>query len=82
MEAYRHYEGQQSGLGVRFRAELQVAFALVLQFNEAGPVVHHQLRRMMLRRFPYAVYYQLTEQDVVVWACLHLRGHPRRWKGS
>jgi plasmid stabilization system protein ParE len=37
------------------------------------------IRRVQLLRFPYAVYYFLDEDRVVVIACAHGRQHPRRW---
>ncbi|MEN9509021.1 MAG: hypothetical protein RLZZ621_1584 [Gemmatimonadota bacterium] len=78
--AYNWYEDRQPGLGEQFRAELAVAFALVQHFSEAGPTVHRDLRRVLLRRFPYAIYYRLTDADVVVRGCLHLHSDPSRWR--
>jgi plasmid stabilization system protein ParE len=78
--AYNWYENQQPGLGEQFRTELHVAFALVPQFSEAGPAVHRDLRRLLVRRFPYALYYRLTDTDVVIRACLHLHSDPSRWQ--
>ncbi len=77
--AYDWYEEQQPGLGEQFRAELHVAFGLVQQFGEAGPAVHRDLRRLLVRRFPYALYYRLTDTDVVIRGCFHLRSSPHRW---
>ena len=78
--AYDHYEGQLPGLGEQFRAELNVAFALLQQFSEAGPAVHRDLRRLLVRRFPYALYYRVTETALVIRGCLHLHSGPRRWR--
>jgi len=78
--AYKWYEDQQPGLGEQFRAELHVAFALVQQFSEAGPAVHRDLRRLLVRRFPYALYYRVTETALVIRGCLHLHSDPRRWR--
>lgn len=78
--AYNWYEDQQPGLGEQFRAELSVAFALVQQFSEAGPAVHRDLRRLLVRRFPYAIYYRLTDADVIIRGCLHLHSDPSRWR--
>ena len=80
VDAYNWYEEQQPGLGEQFRAELNVAFALVQQFSEAGPAVHGDLRRLLVRRFPYAIYYRLTESDVIIRGCLHLHSSPSRWR--
>jgi plasmid stabilization system protein ParE len=47
---------------------------------EAMPVAYRGARRALLRRFPYAVYYSVTEGTVEVQAVLHTRRNPRRWK--
>lgn len=56
--AYDWYEAQRAGLGEEFLAELHIAFTLRTEFSDAGPAVHHDRRRMLLRRFPWAVYYR------------------------
>jgi plasmid stabilization system protein ParE len=36
---------------------------------------------MLLRRFPYGVFYRVIEGQVVVVACFHAKRHPRIWRG-
>jgi len=78
-DAYDWYEEQRTGLGEEFRSELNVAFALLSEFSEAGPTVHINVRRLLLRRFPYAVYYRVVGAVIEVRACLHLHRDPRAW---
>jgi plasmid stabilization system protein ParE len=47
---------------------------------ELYPIVYKSLRRALMRRFPYAVYYGLTPESIVIAACIHGRQHPRRWR--
>jgi plasmid stabilization system protein ParE len=75
------YEAEEPGLGARFVAELGNSLrriqALPLQFPDVGRGV----RRALLRRFPYAVYFILPdERRAVVLAVLHQRRHPGAWK--
>ena len=56
-EAFSWYQAQRDDLGWELKAELNAAFRLVQQAPEAGPVAYRGLRRMLLNRFPYAVYY-------------------------
>ena len=79
-DAYDWYEGQRAGLGEEFRGELRVAFTLLAEFSEAGPAVHHDLRRLLLRRFPYAIYYRVAGIAIEVRGCLHLHRDPRAWR--
>jgi hypothetical protein len=38
------------------------------------------VRRALLGRFPYAVYYRLDSDIIDVIACLHTRRSPSRWR--
>jgi plasmid stabilization system protein ParE len=75
--AYAWYEGQRRGLGGEFRVALEVVWSLLNQFPEAGPIAHRDLRRVLVPRFPYAVYYRLGEQVIEIRGCLHQRRDPR-----
>jgi plasmid stabilization system protein ParE len=39
------------------------------------------VRRALLHTFPYAVYFHLSEETVLVLAVLHLRRNPKVWRG-
>ncbi len=78
-DAYDWYEEQRTGLGEEFRSELNVAFTLLSEFSEAGPTVHLNVRRLLLRRFPYAVYFRVVGAVIEVRGCLHLHRDPRAW---
>jgi plasmid stabilization system protein ParE len=79
-EAHQWYEAQRVGLGDEFRASLTVVWKLLTQFPEAGPVVHRDLRRVLLPRFPFSVYYRVVGQAVEVRGCLHQHRNPNAWR--
>jgi plasmid stabilization system protein ParE len=74
--AFSWYEAQREGLGREFAAELDRVFAAIRQFPAAGPIVHRSLRRALMRRFPYAVYYLFEEPRVEIRGVLHNRRNP------
>ena len=76
-KACRWYETERSGLGTEFRDELWRLLELLVDTPELGPIVHRDLRRALTRRFPYAVYYRITESTIEVRACLHQRRNPQ-----
>lgn len=45
------------------------------------PAIHRDTRRGLVRRFPYAVFYRVVGEQVVVVACMHARRNPNRWRG-
>jgi plasmid stabilization system protein ParE len=38
------------------------------------------VRRALVGRFPYAIYFRATPNEIVVLAVIHGRRHPRRWQ--
>jgi toxin ParE1/3/4 len=44
------------------------------------PDVHRGVRRALVRRFPYAVFYRLRGEGVQVIAVLHQARNPPSWK--
>lgn len=73
------YANRATNLGDRFIADLESVVARVVERPAAFPRVHGETRRAVLRRFPYAVYFRDTPDQVVVLA-VHGRQDPRRWQ--
>jgi plasmid stabilization system protein ParE len=80
VEAATWYEGNQPGLGRQFLDEANETLASIGEQPLAYTVVYRSLRRALLKRFPFAVFFLTNDQDVVVVAILHGSRHPRFWK--
>jgi plasmid stabilization system protein ParE len=79
-EAFLWYEGQRAGLGHDFLAAAQVLIDGIAEQPLRYPVIRRNTRRALLRRFPYAIYYRIYGDLIVVVACMHGRRNPRRWQ--
>jgi hypothetical protein len=81
-EARRYYEGQLAGLGRRFLADVDAALGYVLGQPEMFPAIEGAgaARRVLLRRFPYSLVYEVHPGTIVVLACVHHRQHPDAWR--
>jgi toxin ParE1/3/4 len=79
-EAFSWYESRRAGLGAEFDEELDRTFRLIVAMPAAGLVVHRTLRRALVRRFPFAVYYVLGADLIEVRGVLHSSRHPRTWR--
>lgn len=79
-EAYTWYENSQPGLGEDFLAALDVVFEKL----KVIPLVHRCIweivRRANPRRFPYGVYYFVTDDRVEIFAVQHDKRDPQIWK--
>lgn len=74
------YDAQSPGLGDAFVGSLEQIVDLIAELPEAFPEIAAGLRRALLSRFPYALYYRLDGSVVDVMACLHTRQSPSRWR--
>lgn len=78
--AYDWYEAERPGLGEEFRIALADAEHLLARTPEAFPIVYRNLRRLLLHRFPYSVYYSVGQDGVDIKGCIHHARHPRTWR--
>ncbi len=74
------YEDQQSGLGVRFLAELDLVFGRIEENPLQFPLLEGEVRRAILGRFPYGIYFLTESDELKVLAVLHLHPQPDVWK--
>jgi toxin ParE1/3/4 len=78
-EAAAWYANRSPGLGDEFLRTVKAAMAVALREPELYPVARGRLRRVVLRRFPYSIFFSATDDEVVIVACHHHRRDPRRW---
>jgi toxin ParE1/3/4 len=79
-EAWRWYEEQHEGLGDEFRACIDAALAEISRAPLMWPRVHGEVRRRVVRRFPYAVIYLAERTHVEVLAVFHASRDPSHWR--
>jgi len=74
---YAWYEEKVPGLGEEF---LRIFYACVGDISREPliyPKVHKELRRRLLRRFPYAIYFTVKGSEVIVFGLFHCARDPR-----
>jgi plasmid stabilization system protein ParE len=74
------YEDQRAGLGVRFLDELDLVFQRIEANPRQFPRLEGEVRRALLRHFPYGVYFIGESEAITVLAVLHLHREPDMWK--
>lgn len=79
-EAYTWYEGRRPGLGEEFLSSVDACFESIRRRPEMYPVVHEAYRRSLIRRFPYAVFYDQVEAMVTIYAVFHTSRDPAKWR--
>ncbi len=79
-EAAGWYEEQAPGVGLEFLRAVDATFAAIGREPSMFPLMYRDLRRALLRRFPYKVYFVVRDDRVTVVAVVHGRRHPRVWR--
>ena len=78
--AFRWYENEQPGLGDQFLGELYACYERILRFPLGYQDLEDGIRRALLRRFPYGVYFAVDGDAVVVLTVLHTSRDPAEWQ--
>lgn len=78
-DAYEWYQNRRLGLGVEFMQALDEVFARLRRQPRISRVVYHGVRRVMPKRFPYAVIYRPLADRVEIIAVQHARRDPTSW---
>jgi len=79
-EAWMWYETQREGLGDGFLFATEESMRRISRRPESFIAVDGRVRRALVRRFPYSVYFLTEPERVVVIAVLHASRHPDEWR--
>lgn len=77
LEIRNYYEARSPGLGVQFIDDFERQVLALAAAPERWMVVTGDIRRRLMRRFPYLIYFrQVDQQRVRVTVVKHQRRHP------
>ena len=78
--AIAYYDEQRQGLGAEFRDEVEQAVDQIARMPQAfSPYGHEGLRKYVIRRFPYAIFYLELDDTIWVAAVANQRRRPGYW---
>lgn len=73
------YEQQRAGLGDEFLSAVQLTLKAIELHPEMFATVHERIRRAIVSRFPFAVFYLIEPRRIVTLRVLHTMRDPRHW---
>ncbi len=76
--AFAWYEGQRHGLGFEFLDCVEAAIETILQMPKLYAKQHDPFRRVLVRRFPFSIFYTIEKVEIVVHAIFDNRQDPAR----
>jgi plasmid stabilization system protein ParE len=79
-EAHAWYEEQRPGLGERFEVALHACFEEIRKHPDLFPLVTEHVRRARVARFPYLVFYEVEDAEIIVHSVFHCSRNPDVWK--
>ncbi len=74
------YDAASSGLGTDFVDEVEATIRSAADWPNAAALVDESIRRALVARFPYGLFYAVEGETLVVLGCVHVRRHPRVWR--
>jgi toxin ParE1/3/4 len=78
-QAFDWYEQAEPGLGLEFLRAVDVCVRFIERQPLASPVARGGIRKAVLRRFPYGLFYAIEAEKIAVLACLHSKRNPSSW---
>jgi len=73
------YERQDADLGNRFVDDLLAAIRVARERPMSCPVIRNGARGILLKRFPYRVYFDVRSNRIEIAAVYHTSRNPDRW---
>jgi toxin ParE1/3/4 len=80
-DAALYYERESPGLGDRFLDEIERHIDAIAKNPDSGKKVRGQVRRRILRKFPYGILYSVTSTGIRILAIMNLKRRPAYWVG-
>jgi plasmid stabilization system protein ParE len=74
------YGDKRPALALAFAESLDAVIARIRETPMQFPIVRGEIRRALLGRFPYGVFFTITDHQIEVLAVLHLHSKPATWK--
>lgn len=79
-KAIDYYENIESGLGYEFAFEVHSTIQRSIEYPKAWAVLDGEIRRSLVKRFPYGILYTEEYDGVFVVAVMNLHREPGYWR--
>ena len=80
VQAIEYYEECEAGLGYDFAVEVYSAIERAMAHPKAWPIIEEDMRRSLVRRFPFGVLYAEKDEELFIVAVMHMHRDPDYWK--
>ena len=74
------YEQRNPAARAGFLRAINRALRFIEEHPEQYQVVYREARRALVDEFPYALFYKVTDREIIVVSCFHTSRNPKVWR--
>jgi plasmid stabilization system protein ParE len=78
-QAFLWYEEQREGLGEEFLHSIEAGMKRIGDHPLMFSKIHKDVRRHLIRRFPYGIFYTVEMERIAILAVFHVARDPQQW---
>lgn len=79
-EAIEWYAHKKLGLDTEFMRCVDETISRIRRNPRMFPIALRNARKAMVRRFPYTIFYEIGEKEIMVLAVFHSKRNPKVWQ--
>jgi len=74
------YALHEESLFIKFDKEFSACLKQIEENPLQFPVIHNNIRKAVLKRFPFSVFFNIKDERVFVLSVIHHKRNPKVWK--
>lgn len=80
VESYNWYESREPGLGEEFLRCVEACLLTIQRHPNIFPIAIDRFRHVPIRRFPFEIFYEATDDRIIVYSVFHCAQDPQKWR--
>ena len=77
---YFWYESKRIGLGREFLIAVDASIQSISRNPQSYPLIYKTYSRAVVRRFPHAIFYEVTITEIIVYAVFNCHQSSKKWR--
>jgi len=79
-ESALYYKKISRELAISFIDSVEKGIEKILENSRAWPIIDEDVRRHLIKRFPFGIYYTIERDYILILAVMHMNRKPGYWK--